>query len=193
MKRQELVTQQTKVKFRIDRPIQIQLSVGSDALILHFNVSTLVEEEEFGEYFDSDSPLMIPVSEIENELESIFNKALQMRSEQIEGKTIVNTTPDYKSFYSALLGLDIFRIAQQLSATQLEANVAYMDAGIVLGNAISGAENKGALQAAFDRLLLVLDDAVTDEHRQQLQDAIDANAIPLKLQKETLNEAENNI
>lgn len=189
----ELVTKQTEIKSRIDRIVRLQSDVGFAGLTFFFNVSSQVGDEEFGEYFDTVTPLTIPISEIEVELAAIFKKALQIRAEQIEGISAIKTLPDYKGFYAALLSLDIFRLAQQLSATQLEINAAYSDVGFVLGNAIAGAENLGALQVAFDRLLLVLGNAVTEEHRQQLQNAIETSAIPLKLQEDTSNETDNKV
>jgi hypothetical protein len=90
----KLVTKQSEFKSRIDKIVQLQLSVGSEAFIAYFNKSTIVEGEEFGEIFDSGSPLMIPITEIEEALDTIFAKALELRAKQIEGPTEVVHTPN---------------------------------------------------------------------------------------------------
>jgi hypothetical protein len=177
----KLITKQTEVKSRVDEIVQLQLSVGSEALIVYFNVSTMVQGEPFGETFDSGAPLMVPITEIEEALRSIYAKALELRAQQIEGTTELVHVPNYPAFFDALIKLPIFALVQEHNATSLQVNAAYTDFALVLGNCIAGVENSEALQNSIDRVLTALNGSATQELLEELQEAIDANAIPVKV------------
>lgn len=178
----KLVTKQTDIKSRIDRIVRLQYDATSDELAIYFNTSTLVDGEELGETFDASNPLLIPVSQVEDFLNSIFNKALELRSEQIEGNSTIKTAPDYSAFFNILLALPIFQLIQQKRPKKPTLETAATDFGILLMSMASASSEAGltALQNSLDRVLAGLED-VTQEQLQELQDAINANAIPLKV------------
>jgi hypothetical protein len=155
--------------------------MGSTHLSVYFNISNKIGEEEFGEVFDGGNPEAIPICEIEEALDSIFAKALELRAKTIEGPTEVVQSPNYRTFFDKLIQLPIFKLVQQQNATDLQINAAYTDFALVLGNCIAGAENSVALQYSLDKVLAALGESATQELLEELQEAIDANAIPLKL------------
>lgn len=182
----ELLTQQTNKLTRVDRIIRIQLDIGSDALVAYFNKLSKIDDEEFGEQFDSVNPVTIPIQEISQELKTIFSKAIQYRALQLAGtgEAAVVYRPDYKTFLGELLSLEIFRLAQEQAKSDQVLNVAYTDFSVMLSNAISGVEIIPALQASFDAILenLVLADD-DKEYLEPLRDAIARCNIPLNLPK----------
>lgn len=181
----ELTTPQQDGTTRVDKPIEMRFSVGSDGIICFFNTSTRVGEMAFGETYDGMNPVTLPVKEVEVELEKIIQKLLALRSAQIEGESTdsIIRLPDYKGFFHELLMLQIFQLAQEQSKSDLILNTAYTDFSIRLSNAISGAENIPALQASLDAVLenLVLADNEREEYLGPLRDAIARCNIPLNI------------
>lgn len=182
----KLKTQQAEIKSRIDRISRMQYDAGSESFIVFFNVSTAIGDEEFGEYFDNAIPVSIPISEIKEALDFFSQKAFEFRAKQIEGKSTTVQHPDYKTFLSELLSLEIFRLAQEQAKSDQVLNVAYTDFSVMLSNAISGVEIISALQASFDAVLknLVWEGDKKEEYLEPLRDAIAHSNIPLNLPKE---------
>ena len=192
----QLTTKESELKSRIDEPVQLQYSADSDSFIVYFNVIREIAGEKLNKVFDSGMPLMIPIELISDALQAIYLKALELRAIQLASAAedfAIKAEPDYKRFYGELLTTELFAVTRQKADENLLINAAYTDFALALTNSIVGNENAIALQAAFDRLLLVLGDTVTEEHRQQLQNAIEANAIPLNLQENTSNETDNKV
>jgi hypothetical protein len=177
----KLVTEQSNVRSRVDTIIRIQYDTGSSHLIVYFNIADKVGDEEFGERFDSASPVAVATPEIQEALNTIYEKALELRAKQIEGPTEVVHTPNYRTFFDKLIQLPIFKLVQERNATDMQVNAAYTDFALVLGNCIAGVENSVALQYSLDRVLSALGESATQELMEELQEAIDANAIPLKI------------
>jgi hypothetical protein len=177
----KLETKVSDTRARIDRVIRLQYDVGSTHLSVYFNVSDKVGDEEFGERFDGGTPETIAIDEIQEALNTIFAKGLELRVKRIEAPSKIITTPNYRTFFDKLIQLPIFALVQQQNAIDLQINAAYTDFALVLGNCIAGAENSEALQNTLDRVLSGLGESATQELLEELQGAIDANAIPLKL------------
>lgn len=181
----ELTTPQPDGTTRVDKPIEIRFSVGSDALLCFFNTATRIGEKHFGEVYDGMNPVTLPIEQIQAELQTIFEKLLDLRSAQIEGESNADIVqlPDYKGFFNELIALPIFQLAQSQNREDLALNAAYTDFSVILSNSISGAENVPALQASFDAVLqsLVVGDEEREEYLEGLRDAIARSSIPLNV------------
>lgn len=185
----KLITPETETKSRIDKITRLQLDVGSEALIVFFNISTQIENEEFGESFDNGNPVAIPVSQVQKELQSIFEKALELRSQQIEGDSSVAIAPDYKGFYDAIAASQIFATTRKLSTQNLAMNTAFTSFGLALTGALGGHVNLTALQNSLNRVLEVLGELLENEEEIEsltieLRGLIEICNIPLNLEFE---------
>lgn len=173
---------------RVDTPIQLTFSVGSDTLNIHFNVQkSLVSQREdisdISPQFDMANPVHIPIADIQDELNSIFAKALELRSQQIEGTTTVKTAPDYRGFFNALPTLRIFRLAQSQSRADVDFNGCYTDFSSALNASMAGAENPVMLQAALEDVLKRLVFPEGEDCLTALHTAIDLYNIPIVLEE----------
>lgn len=188
----ELTTPQPDGTTRVDKPIEYLISIGSDTLICFFNTSARIGEKDFGEVYDGMNPVTLPIEQIQAELQTIFEKLLDLRTAQIEGESNVNIAhlPDYKTFFNELLTLPIFRLAQSQNREDLVLNAAYTDFSVILSNSISGAENVPALQASFDAVLgklvfVVFGEDKKEEYLSPLREAIARCHIPLSIKENT--------
>ncbi len=176
----QLFTKESETKSRIDEPAQMQISVGSDALIVYFNVSREISGDVVGKALDNGMPLMIPVDLIFDALQTIYQKALELRAIQIAaGDTFVKIKPNYKDFYGELLTTELFAIVRQKAAENLQVNTAYTDFALALTNGVVGNENASALQVCLDKMIEVLGINVQAEHLEVLDNLLLKHSLPV--------------
>lgn len=156
----ELITKESETKSRTDKIAQIQHSIGSDSLVIYFNISREISGEKLDENLDSGMPLMVPVELIAEPLQLIYQKALELRANQLEDALAANAViviePNYKGFYGELLATELFAITRQKASEDLQVNTAYTDFALALTNAIVGNENVIALQICLNKMIEVL-------------------------------------
>ena len=181
----ELLTPQEDGSTRVDKPIELRLSVGSDGMVAFFNTSTRFGDKDYGETYDGMNPVVIPIAQVKEELDSIFKKILGLRAEQIEGATTAKTAPDYRGFFNALPTLRIFRLAQSQSRADVDFNGCYTDFSSALNASMAGAENPVMLQAALEDVLkrLVFPEGEEEDCLTALHTAIELYNIQIVLEE----------
>lgn len=185
----QIITPVTSQKSRIDSLVSLSFTVGLESLLCYFKVAYKIEgEEPFGENFDSETPVILNISEIQKELNSIIEKVLGSRSQGLKNKDLVTKliSPDYKSFYSELLTTELFALTRQKADENLQINTAYTDFIAALINGMIGNENTIALQICLSNVLQVLEDNVQLHQLEALDNLIQKHRLPISRNTKTI-------